>query len=357
MAFKTKRDATAPTNKQHLNLSVFAFETIQSDMFAFGTDNMSGFLNRVIEHFHESANASVSWKIRLMEGELKKLLDGIVKDSAVEKKVIRKLSERRAAMFMAEGDCYESGEQFKFWLNAANIQFLTEDDECREEVYYSTRGKYIKCLIEEYARRPYVQRERIYFRPFVGQIDSAIHDRKRLKIVTGTDRVYSFAPYRLMTDSLSAMNYLVGYGQRYDDPDSEWRPYSLRLSALKEVKEEKSKPAGISKEMIRELEEMLRIRGVQFMAGRETEIRVRLSKDGLARYRRYLHLRPKVSSTDGDVLIFHCTPAQAEFYFFKFGADAEIIEPKWLREKFIGMYRTALDTYEQKTESLTNDEV
>ena len=190
-----------------------------------------------------------------------------------------------------------------------------------------------------------MEREKIWFKPFVRQIEDALAAKKRLRIETGAGKIYSFAPYALMTDPLSSMNYLVGYCCRYDIPDGEMRPVSFRLSGLKDIRLEKSRSAGISKDQIRQLEQMIAVRGVQFMAGSEDKIRVRLTENGFRRYRRYLHLRPEAAEQEGDVLTFCCTPAQAEFYFFKFGEDAEILEPAWLREKFIGMYSSALKVY------------
>ena len=43
--------------------------------------------------------------------------------------------------------------------------------------------------------------------------------------------------------------------------------------------------------------------------------------------------------------MFQCTEAQAEFYFFKFGKDAQIVRPLRLREKFQAMYEAAAGAY------------
>ena len=48
-----------------------------------------------------------------------------------------------------------------------------------------------------------------------------------------------------------------------------------------------------------------------------------------------------------DVYIFNCTKAQAEFYFFKFGSDAEILSPVDLRDKFALMYKDAAAVYHE----------
>lgn len=81
------------------------------------------------------------------------------------------------------------------------------------------------------------------------------------------------------------------------------------------------------------------------MVGGEAEIHVRFTKAGVYKYRRQTHLRPPLVREQDDVYVFRCTTAQAEFYFFKFGRDAEILLPVDLRERFKSMYEAAANTY------------
>ena len=63
------------------------------------------------------------------------------------------------------------------------------------------------------------------------------------------------------------------------------------------------------------------------------------------KYRRQTHLRPVLVRREEDRFVFQCTLAQAEFYFFKFGKDAEILRPEPLREKVKTMYEEAAKAY------------
>lgn len=90
-----------------------------------------------------------------------------------------------------------------------------------EQKYYARRGEYIKCVIEEYARLPYIQRERVYVSLFIEEIETAIHAERQLRIVTNRDKVYSIYPYKILPDPLSTANYLVGYSRRYHCPEME----------------------------------------------------------------------------------------------------------------------------------------
>ena len=123
------------------------------------------------------------------------------------------------------------------------------------------------------------------------------------------------------------------------------RPCSFRISALDSIKAEKSKSAFLKEERRKELSQIISSRGVQFMCGGEEEVCVRLTEAGKVKLQRQIHLRPVLVNHGEDVFVFRCTAAQAEFYFFKFGADAEILKPAPLRERFKEMYERAFFTY------------
>lgn len=347
MAFKTKGEDQGGNNKQHLNLSALAYEVVSSDKFTFEEETLSGFINTVFEHYHPLAEASIAQTLNRLTGELNKQLSDAPGDEKTKKQVLKKLVSQKEESLKEKAKSYESGETFKFWLNKRNLEYLTEpSSECSEERYYTKRGKYIKCVLEEYARLPYIEREKIFFSPLMEEIQAAIQDKNQLRVVTGTDAIYSVYPYEILSDPLSTANYLVGYCTRYDNPEDEKRPCSFRISALKSVRREKSKSAFLKESLWTQLSQTIASRGVQFMVGNEAEIHVKLTKAGVNKYRRQTHLRPPlVREQEDDVYVFKCTTAQAEFYFFKFGKDAKIILPIELRTKFKKMYEDAAIEY------------
>ena len=84
-------------------------------------------------------------------------------------------------------------------------------------------------------------------------------------------------------------------------------------------------------------------------SGSDEQILVRLTEDGVRKYQSQIYLRPSCSRAitgEGDYSFF-CTPRQAEYYFFKFGKDAEILSPPGLRERFLSLYADALKTYRE----------
>ena len=346
MAFDVRDEDKGNNNKQHLNLSTLAYEVVLSDMFTFGEEKLSGFINTVFEYYYPIAEASISRTLNHLNGELSKYISDISGEEKTKKRVLEKLVSQKKDSLIKKAESYESGKSFKFWLNKSNLDYLSEpSSECSEDKYYPRRGKYIKSVLEEYARLPYVEREKIYFSPFMTEIQNAIHEERQLRIMTDKDVIYSVYPYEILSDPLSTANYLVGYCTRYDYPEDEKRPCSFKISALKSVRLEKSKSAFLKNSMWKQLSHTISSHGVQFLVGNEAEIHVKLTKAGVYKYRRHRHLRPPLVRTEDDVYVFQCTTAQAEFYFFKFGKDAEILLPTNLRERFKSMYEAATNTY------------
>ena len=345
MAFLAS-DETSGNNKQHLNLSTLAYDVVLSDMFTFGEEKLSGFINTIFEYYAPVAEASIDQTLSRLSGELSKSISEVSGDERTKKRVLDSLLLQKKRSLLEKTTSYESGRTFKFWLNKQNLEYLSEpNSECNENLYYTKRGKYIKSVIEEYARLPYVTREKIYFSPFVDEIQHAIRTERQLRIVTDKDVVYRVYPYKVLSDPLSTANYLVGYCTRYGFPEDEKRPCSFKISALKSVRLEKSKSAFLKNSAWEQLAQTITSRGVQFMVGSEAEIHVKLTDAGVSKYRRQTHLRPPLVRELDGTYIFQCTTAQAEFYFFKFGKDAEILLPADLRERFKAMYEAAANIY------------
>ena len=348
MAFQNE----SGNNKQRLNLSSLAEQIVLEDMFTFGETKRSTFINRIFENYYPKAEASVSRILNQLDGKLSELLSDLSNDQLTKKRLIQKLHNQRLEELEKKVGSYPKGGSWPIALNKKNFEYLTApNSECREEKYYKKITGYLKALIEEYARLPYVEREKIYFLPYFTVIYEAIENKYRLKVVTDQDMIFSVYPYQIMCDPLSTIHYLVGYSTRYDEPETDKCPCSFKIAALKAIQAEKSKSGFLSNSMKQQLSKTITSRGVQFMIGSETEIHVRLTEAGVHKYHRLVHLRPtKTQEPVGDIYTFQCTMGQAEFYFFKFGKDAEILFPEELRKKFGNMYQQAASIYQEQEE-------
>lgn len=351
MAFHNNHADRVGDQKQHLNLSVYAYDVIHSDMLLFDNQKITNFLNLIFDHYRLDAEASISLVLGRYRSELDDIFSKIKTEDKTKKVIIDTFVERKKNMLINKAAQYEKGNYFKFYLNKKNFEYLTGDKsdcdepDCNENDYYKNCGQYIKSVIEEYARLPYVERERIYYKERISIIEKAIKEKKQLHIITGSKKIYYVYPYKILQDPLATTNYLVGFS--YSDIRSKEQkiPCSFKIAALQTVKMKTDNGKITAKEEAF-LEQKIERRGVQFMVGEETRIRIRLTEAGVYRYNRYIHLRPAVSEIqEPNIYVFNCTETQAQFYFFKFGADAEVLEPERLRKHFQEMYRDAANLY------------
>lgn len=354
-----------PTQRVHLNLSEFAYDIIEQDSFSFGVDCISTFVNIIFSNYYKFADASISSKIEYEKEKLSDFLGSIengkkseCKSDNLKEKIIEIFQAYRVETIQEKNKKYDKGHQKKIWLNKHNSYTLYMSD---DDKYYSDRPSlYIKALLEEYARKPYVEREKIFFSDYIRIIEETLkntNDVNLVAVVTDKNKRYYIYPYAVMTDPLYTANYLVGYSKIHD---SKKIPCSLRISAIKSLDILPNHRGNLTDEEKETLRKKIAVRGVQFLIGAEKDIIVKMNDNGKEKYNRLHHLRPKYIETEdsddnGDEYRykyrFNCTEAQAKFYFLKFGKDVKIISPESLREEFKKSYKEAFELYENDKEN------
>lgn len=355
MPFYNNDPDKIPPLQHRINLSPIAENVLESDRLSFAQDGKAikdqVIRNVIISNFYKEADASVERRLIQYGQELSDLFATL--DPSNRFNVKRELINKREKALIEKANRYNKDKTTsrQLNLNRDNYAYFAcgeEDDEgeiCAEDEHYKSLSQYLKSLIEEYARLPYVKREEIYFKTRFQIIGQAIEHKRQLKVTVSNGKRYFVYPYKICTDPLATANYLVGYSKPVDQENEKLILASFRISAFKDIKNTK-KTAYLTIEQKNELEHYIKMRGVQFLAWNEDEIRVRLTDSGHQKYSRQLNLRPSVAKAEEDgTLIFNCTQSQAEFYFFKFGEDAEILSPPELREKFAELYRRAAERY------------
>ena len=354
-------------------------------------EGFNRFLNTVFENYYRKAEASVALRLRELREQLENSLDSVTMDDDTHDLIMERLLKNRADEILKKVESYPKRKSdrhrdkalktridptFTFTLNRENYEYLTsEDSECEEEKYYtgrSGRRKYIKGVIEEYTRLPHAERESIYFSSTIDRINYCI-SKKRSLIVNTAHSVYRVYPYEIRQDTQATTNYLVGYCEKMN-PKEERRTCSFKIAALKSIRDGINRNQ-ITADEIDALEEEIKAKGVAFIMNDEANIIVKLTNDGIFKYRRIHNLRPTKSREITDlkqlrdfggidnmsliekklaekqegegVYLFQCTKSQARFYFIRFEADAEILSPLSLRREFVDIYKSVLDSYEK----------
>lgn len=336
--------------RQHLNLSYTAYDVIELDKAAFlPKASRNRILNLVLSLYRESADASIAMACDAYQEKLEQELKDLP-DTSEKEALIAKLRETRCAELIQSASAYPAGTAFKFQLDKENYAyFKVRQGQDTERAYNGSVGQYIKAIIEEYARKPLVEREKIIYGEWIDQIEYAIAEHRILKLTLKSGWRYEVKPYCICTDPGYNYNYLVGLSKT-QDRIMQKQVSAFRLSNISKMRVT-SRSSRLKAEEKKTIEDKLRSAGVQFLLQETDSICIRLTAKGKRMYDTQLHLRPPFLSQNENPdgtweYEFMCTPLQVQYYFFKFGADAEILSPKELRDSFKTQYAKALERYQ-----------
>lgn len=345
-------------NKLHVNLSRHANAIIESDMAAFQISTKSTFINQIITNFKDTAETTISSSSERYRQRHAEALagymgeNGSLQKSGSAENFIDALIDNYIKMTSQQH--YDKGSGFKIRLNNDNVDYFT--NESTEDIYYPSVSSYVKSLIEEYCRKPYLEREAIYAKNLFETIDTAIREQKVLSLRIKTNSrargqdIVKIKPYRVETDVLSMYHYVIGYEIFSSDQEKghTLKNFSCRVTNLEKARI-LQQHAFISKEDKKKLDMEIEEKGVQFVNEELMDCRIYLSDKGIQLYNRILHLRPpyKKIDKDGHTYTFRCSRRQLEYYFFKFGADAIILSPEALKSHFAHSYENAVKAYSQ----------
>ena len=335
--------------RQHISLSQLAFDIIEQDKYEFMTQpSRQGLINLIIEAFADKSNADIDKAVIRYKEKLSGDLAQIP-ESKTKADIISTLSKKYRNELLQKILDYPRDQSFKFQLNEHNFAAKERWDE--NGFYGSHPGRFYKAVLEEYARKSYYEREEIVLGKLISELELHITASKLIiiKMQGMPDRRKEVRPYAITHDPLFNFHYLVGYSREYGSSYPE-KIVSYRISRIETVRSSSSRSGRITKEQGSVIERRLNTVGVQFLLQDADKIEVRLTAQGKRNYESQVHLRPHYISCreeqDGSwIYSFDCSQMQAEFYFFKFGADAEILSPAPLRNTFLSKYKEALMTY------------
>jgi predicted DNA-binding transcriptional regulator YafY len=106
----------------------------------------------------------------------------------------------------------------------------------------------------------------------------------------------------------------------------------------------------------KEIEEKIAHGRVQFLIGEKQECVVRLTQKGKQMYKAIQYMKPLPSEIDEDGNYhFECSTYQILQYFYRFGGQAQVLQPQSLRELLREEYRKAYEAYEGESPESDNE--
>lgn len=351
------------TEKQHISLSSQAWQVISYDRQTFGNISkpiaLAGFISRIVcqagplsevlvhERLLEQrdrytdifANSLNAYSEEQKQEILRLYLD--VYEQELENRVSERLKQNTIP-----------GHAKKINVNKALREHLNSPEVQQEGIRYKgSIGKYIRAVLEEYAEKVFPERERIFYRPFCREFETARKIGACLRVRKQTEagiQEYQMRPYRIMQDPVMPYNYLVGL-TRYRG-QKEWSPGVFRLSSIYDLKrlEAQNSPSGkITADQRKELTERLESEQLPYLAGETVEVQCRFTKKGEKMLNRILVQRPDILQVDEKgIYRFQCTERQAFQYFLRFGEDAIVVEPERLKMMISEYYTDAAEAYQ-----------
>ncbi len=158
MGFKYINDE----HKIRIALSQKAYSTIQDDMIIFSSSNLTNFINTIITNYRDDSIASLSIYLSKRREYYEEIFKNSELDESSKETAIQQMLKEDTNASMEQIKKYSSEKDFNklYHINQNNFEYLTED--CNEQELFNDRpGVFIKCIIEEYCRLTFIERERI----------------------------------------------------------------------------------------------------------------------------------------------------------------------------------------------------
>ena len=343
-------------NQLQFSLSYYANEIMSQDIVTFGltSDNATAeYINTVFAVYHHEAEASYEIAERLFYNKLYYHFKNTGAEiSAETEENMARLAAIRKTSLKQDRTEYEKKYRKRFYVRTDIRNYLlgSSSDEsgtfCEEGNNYKSASDYFKAVIEEFCRRPYYEREQFYYAQHFRSIENAVNNKHAVEIKIKSGASFRVRVFKIDTDPQSLYHYVVGYSVPADKPDlTPWKQ-SFRISRIEKIKEIKSASGFIKEADQKNLTDTIHEKGIQFIGSDINEIIVRLTDNGIKKYKQQVHLRPTVSKIINEHdFMFRTTETQIEYYFLKFGPDAEVIRPESLRNKFKETYLSAYNKY------------
>lgn len=338
--------------KIRISLSEHAMTVMKEDMEVFLVKQPATFINTVFSNFRDDAFSSLSAYLERKRSEYSRIFEkSELSDSDIEAAIKCLLTEDKLNLeAQIRNFLRDKAASNIFHLNKDNLEYLLSDECPSDKIYNNKASSYVKCVIEEYTSKPFIERVRIFKKDVYEAVERAYKLREVLEITVAIDdkktQTFLVHPYKIISDPLHTQDYLACFTRQKGESPKQKRIASFamaRLTTPKILKQE----AFISRADKTLLEKSISQLSAAFLLGEPEKIEIRLTEKGKQIYRNKLHLRPvkdKVASTD-DVYVFYCSEMQAYNYFFAFGQEAEILSPVSLRQRFINGYRLGMEHY------------
>lgn len=250
---------------------------------------------------------------------------------------------------------------FNIKLNRAVAEKMERSGLDPEKDYSSDFAAFYAPFIEAYCDMTLLKRSEIFFRQLIDDLNDEIMLRYFLKIKKNAGRDAYVLPYAIKDCDENSKKYLTGFALRKTDDGYIYKttvclPLNkilgfervTRLDPEKQITFEEGSDIQSYEDMKRYIEERFHTDGILYLSDILRDVRVRLSDKGKDDFFSRTQYRPRVytwDENDSNIVLFRATKLQTFMFFFKFGGEAEILEPPEYRSFFMEKYKEAYLKY------------
>ena len=241
---------------------------------------------------------------------------------------------------------FENSEGFKQVYNYkyGNVKKIIQFNlnKKNRENYYSflaeknieVEAEYFRNIFLYYAQKSKKSREFFIFKDIIGRIASAIDNKKKITVTFADESRKTISPYYIASSELELKNYLFSY----DEEAKKFKNFSIRN--IRSVYVTGQNVYDGEKEYVKNVIENFD----PFLSYSKT-VTVRFTDEGLELLNNLKTYRPKILEQDENIYKFQCSILLGKRYFSNFWNEAEILEPKELRDWFREKSKNMMELY------------
>lgn len=323
--------------KIKVNLSYNVYNLLQKDMEDFrfnikdNTPNKNLFYNTIVKNMVDSMRN----ESQIVRDKLSSILNDHIKSNTILNDVLEEL-EGLYNYKIDDKTNRSHGYYISFRPSKKLEDLYTEIEEY--DLKNNTISNYFRNIFNNYARLPQDERERIVFKDELKLIESAITNKKIINVKLNNTTL-ELIPYEIVRTNDELYNYLIA-GIRIK---SGFKFISLHLYKCVQIIKTK-KTFELTNDEKNQFDSIL-IYGPREVERRTVRTRVKLTDNGIKKYKSMYLNRPIPTEIDGNIYTFNCSHDNLFLYFSRFGVDAEILEPLNLRNQVIAFHRKAYNKY------------
>ena len=328
MSFEDKINISVPYEvKQRLEEDASLFEVFKKDG---ETINRNDFINRLIYGYYT--------KYVEQQSEIAKDIFDVVLDEQLTAEVLDVLDKHRKREYLSGRDTHAQIISLKPTRKTKGI--IHKIAQSTTATHSESVAVTLKKMFISYLAEPLYMRERYIFKDTYETVKTACREGLQISIRLrhSMDIEHSVLPYRVSVGE-ERSNYLLC--QEWNDYLNKDVPCTFRISRIMSVIPER-KTMTFSKRVVANLDKMAD-RSPAYPISRDSLIRVRMSPDAEALYKKIVFNRPRYTERDGNIYTFDCSFSQAYQYFSRL-PGVTILEPESLSKRLIEFHKNALES-------------